>query len=230
MCQDNNISLAQSVTNDIFQSQQSQCAATVSNVDSGDQVILLNSRVGGSVGFEAQITTSASCVFNNTINTSVSNTLTALLQQENSALSGILPSLDGQTNSVDALQTVANYVTQLTENTCNSSVINNQSNSIVYVQGSTVGGNVGFIDNGLNASANCTFNNTTNLQIYNDLQATVTQKNKTIALLALIVLVIAVIIVVGIIVTGFSKAGKKKNEASTELSPEELKLINEYTS
>lgn len=225
---DNQVSLSQNVTNSIFQSQQNTCDAQVTSIQTGDQVIVVGSRVSGNVGFEVQATVESSCVITNTIDTTVSNTLAAMLQQENTTLSGIIPNMGSQTNAVNALQTVSNYITQMTENTCSSTVINNQSNDIVYAQNTSVGGNVGFIDNGLNAVANCTFNNTTSLSVYNDMQATVTQSNKTVALLALIFVIIGVIIIVGIIVMGFTKFKSSKNK-SNGLTDDELKLINEET-
>jgi hypothetical protein len=230
--QSNTVNLQQSITNNTVTSSSISCDATATTIQANNTIIVLDSEVGGSVGDISGVTVDASCTIGNSMSSAISNSLSAAVQQENTALNGIMGGIgnSSQSNLIDIMQNVSNNTTVLMNSVCQATNTVDQSNNLVYVDGSTVGQNVGVINTGGTAYASCTINNLSKLQIYNQVQASATQTNKEISLLSLIFIVILLCVVVCAIIALAKVFGKRKAAAGQQssFSTGEEQLINEY--
>ena len=189
------------------------CQASCSASQTGDVVIIENSTVGGDAGFEIACTVSTSCVMNNTIESEVSNILSAVANQQNSSITGILGDLGnaGQFNYAGINESITNYITQIEESTCSATASFTQSNDLFYAANSSVGGFAGFqigIAQPASANASCTMTNLSRVVVYNSAQASVTQSNTSVSLFA----IIAVAIVACVIIGGILSLKKRSNQ------------------
>lgn len=216
--QSNIVNFQQGISNNIVTSSQASCNATNDTQISGNSIITVNSEINQNVGIITASSVDASCIIGNTIDSSISNSITAAVQQENSALTGILGGLGSdvnQDNLIDVAQNVSNNVTQILNSVCQSTNTTDITNNLIYVDGSTVGQNVGIINTGNTSYASCSINNLSKLQIYNQMTASAKQGNSDISLLSLIFIIVIIFVVLCVIVVLaklFLKGGKGKTE------------------
>jgi hypothetical protein len=193
--------MQQDVMNSILQEQSTACNATCTNNVSGN-VVIVTGGSAGSIGIQTQsCTATANCLISNTIDSQIDNLLTAIAQQENTSATDIMNdlALNFTDFDVDVRQSMANYVTQITNSTCNATAIQNVNNNYVYAANATTSGFVGVQVGPTSANATCTMDNITKAIVYNQAQAQSTQKSTNIGMFALIFAVIAFVVVIGAI-------------------------------
>lgn len=232
--QSNVVGFQQNVTNDIVSSSSATCNATSTSEQINNTIIVLNSEISGDVGVVTVTSVDASCTIGNTMNDTISNSIAAAVQQENSALNGILGGLgnESQSNLIDVTQNIANNVTLLMNSTCQATNTVAQENNLVYLDGSTIGQNVGILNTGGTSYASCTINNLSKLQVYNQMTASASQKNSSVSLLALIFIIVFLCVLVAAIIAIAKIFGKKKtntaNAQTSAFNQQQLDLINQY--
>lgn len=220
--QSNTVQFQQNISNNIISSSQASCVATATTTDINNTIIVLDSEVSGDVGIITVQNVDASCVIGNTMDDTISNTISAAVQQENSALTGILGGLGddvNQDNLIDVSQNISNNVTLILNSVCQSTNTVDVSNSLVYVDGSVVGQNVGIINTGGTSYASCTINNLSKLQLYNQATASAKQSNSDISLLSLIFIIIFLIVVLCALVALAKVFGRGKKSETVINNP-----------
>lgn len=203
----NSTNVTQTLMNSVFEETATACNATCTATQNGNVVIINDTTIDGSAGFQESCSVAASCVMNNTLDSQVQNIVSSLLNQSNTAATDFLGDLsfNGSTNSANLNQNVSNYITQIIDSTCNAQLAFTQDDNLLYVSNSNVTGFVGFQIGTANqpnsANASCAMSNLSKSVVYNNVQAQVSQSNVQIGIFALIVAAIIAIVLIGAIVT-----------------------------
>lgn len=195
--------IQQSFMNNITQQDQQNCIATVNNSANNNVVIVNGTNIKGNfTGVASTTNTDATCLMVSNMEDSISNILSATLQQTNTTetdwFNGFQFTAD--TNTFDITQSVTNNISQINEATCAANTVTSVNNNYVYVTNSTVGGYFIGVTDTANASASCSMTNTMKNTTYNQAQASATQSNTVKGMFVAMVGAFAAII--GIIVIG----------------------------
>jgi hypothetical protein len=227
--QSNTTDITTSVMTSIFEETSTTCSATCSETQSGNVVVIQNSTIGGSAGFAESCSVSASCMMNNSLDAEVQNIISSTLEQENEAITDFMNglSVNNETNSANINQYVYNSVTQIIDSTCNASLAFSQTNNLLYISDSGVGGFAGFqigIDQPASANASCSMSNMSKSVVYNSVQDSTTQSNTSMGSMALIAAAIIACIVLGgilLLATGVLKSSSGKGGSQGSLTPQQ---------
>ena len=172
--------IQQSFMNDITQNNQQSCQATVSNQANNNVVIVNGATVNGSfTGVTTNVSTDASCLMVSNMEDSVSNILSASLQQTNTTetdwFNGF--SFDSNTNVFDITQSVTNNISQINQATCSANQVSSTSSNYIYLTNATIKGDFVGVSDTLTASASCSINNAMKNTTYNQAAAVANQTN-----------------------------------------------------
>lgn len=216
------------VNNQFLTQAQQNCAATAFASASGNRIIVGPSGTTGDINITASSTASASCMMANYADSAVTNIIANSVKQTNTAVTDIMGILDFKrlTNRTEINNALANYITQITTQTCQADANGQANDNFVLVEGVSKDIN---IDATANASAACTINNITKIQAYNDVQANVSQSNTSLGMFATIGIIIVGIAIVGGIVfllmySGGSTGKAVSGDPFSSLDPD---VINE---
>jgi len=198
----NTSTINEQVMTSILNESSEKCSASCTANQTGDVVIIENSTIGGDAGFEVSCSAAASCIMNQSIDTQVQNVLSAIAQQSNASVSGLLGDLgdSGESNQADIDLSIRNFITQMEESTCTASVSFNQSNDLFYASNSSINGFAGFqigINQPASANASCTMSNLSKIVVYNQAQAQTNQSNTQVSMLALIAIAVVICVLIG---------------------------------
>lgn len=196
-------SIQQSFMNNITQQDQQNCIATVSDSTNNNVVIVNGANIGGNfTGVSSTAKTDATCLMVSNMEDSISNILSATLQQTNTTetdwFNGFQFTAD--TNVFDISQSVTNNISQINEATCAANTVTSTNDNYVYVTNSKIGGDFIGVTSSANASASCSMTNTMKNTTYNQAQASAKQNNTIKGMFVAMVGAFAAII--GIIVIG----------------------------
>ena len=225
--QTNLTNISQGVMTDILNQSAATCSASCSQNQSGNVIIIDGGSVGGDVGFSQNCKVTAACTMTQSLDSQVSSIISAVSDQSNTALTGFMGDLsfNAATNSANIQSQIKNYITNITESTCNSTAVMNQSNNLIYASNSNIKGFVGFQIGGngqpVTVESSCTMSNLSKITVYNEEQATSKQSNVSISSLALIglALVLFIFMIIIIVVMGaVKKGGGKKGGGKTVIN------------
>lgn len=222
----NTAKIQQNFMNNVTQSNQQDCIATVNSQANNNVVIVSGSKIDGNfTGVAATTSTDATCLISSSMNSQVENSLSAQLQQENKTETDLFNdfSFNSETNTFNIDQSVTNNISQINQAVCSSNNTTSTSDNYVYVSDSTVGGNFVGVTNNATASADCTMQNYMKNVTYNQAQASATQSNSIegmwATLLGAIVSIITIIVIAVIIIFSIGAIGyvgfKKYDKPST---------------
>jgi hypothetical protein len=188
----------QTLLNSITQTSAASCAATCTEVQSGNTVFLINSSAA-SITFNQSCTVDATCQITNSVQ-AAANALQKTLQS-GTASSSLFSSIIGvNTNVQNANQVIQQAVTQDLDSTCSNGASQVQDANLVYAQDSSTGA-IAFNQNS-NVTSQCVLSNlakgTASATQQADLQANAGTTGS--ATIIAIVVIIAIIIVVFVIV------------------------------
>lgn len=227
--------IQQTFMNNVIQQNQQNCIATFNQETSNNVVIVNGSTINGNViGVQLTGSTDATCLITSHMEDSVSNILSSILDQTNTAATDILNGgkFTSETNTFDINQTIVNNISQINEATCAASFAQASSGSYFYVTNSTINGDfIGVQQNG-DLHSSCSLNNFMKNATYNQAQASGTQSNKDIGVFAsflAVVLGIVGIMIIGTLIlysTGaIGKVGFQRGTApAPQLSPQDREL------
>lgn len=238
----NTASIQQAFMNNITQTNQENCLATTTNSANNNVVIVNGANIKGNfTGVSATTSTDASCLMVSNMQNSISNILSATIQQTNTSetdwFNGFQFTKDK--NTFNLTQTVVNNISQITQSTCSSNTTASTNNNYVYVaSGTTIGGDFVGVTNAASSSANCSINNIMKNTTYNQAQANVDQSNTVkgmfvaiagsiLMVVGLIVITVIILVALGVLgsagVVGYSFFGGSKpkpaENATTSLPP-----------
>lgn len=199
----NNGQIRQNFMNNISQVDQQECIATVTDTANNNVVIVNGANIAGNfTGVSSTTSTDATCLMVSTMDTSVSNILSASLQQTNSTETDMFGDFSFSTsdNKFNITQSVTNNISQINEALCAANTVTSTDNNYVYVTNSRIGGDFVGVANTANASADCSMSNTMKVVTYNQAQASASQSNTTEGIFGAIVAAFAAII--GLIIVG----------------------------
>lgn len=183
-------------TNQILQSSSESCLGQCTANQSGNEVIISGSKIGN-LNFNQQCPASASCIMNSTLDTNVSDIMSAMADQEAVTQLGLLNmNFSNTSNNLDIQESITNQITQIMQSTCQATSDVNQYDNMIVLKNSTAGDIS--ISNSGSATANCTMTNTARAVVFNQQTAKSSQKAKRESVLAMIVIAI----VIGIIAIG----------------------------
>lgn len=225
--------IQQDFMNNIVQEDQQNCIAGTQQVGSQNVIVVTGSKISGDFyGVRQAATTDASCLMVSNMESTVSNILTASLQQTNQAATSLFGNFGwtNNTNIFDITQSVTNNISQINEATCASSTIQAANQNYIYLKDTTVGGTFTGVIQESSTASNCTITNTMKATTYNQAQASATQGNTVVgmftAIAAAIAAIIGLMVLGGIIFYasgGFSRRGAT-SAAAPQLTPEEREL------
>jgi hypothetical protein len=245
--QTNVSSFQQSFINNILQQSQQNCLVQSTNTASNNVTIINGATIDGNViGVTITAHTDASCLMTSSMEDSVQNMLSAILQQANQAATDIMNGgqITMETNTFSIDQSVTNNISQINQTTCSVNTSTSTNNNYLYVSGK-VGGNVIGVTQATDTKMNCSVSNIMKNTTYNQAQASATQSNTAVGMFALMFAVIGGIIglfVIGYIIyyaTGSSRnVGYQAPRLTREqeelqaaqtlgLGPEELQILAE---
>ena len=196
----NTANINQSFMNNITTQNQENCVANANVQVSGNVIIVSGSTVSGSVGTITGVSTDASCLMVSEMENSIQDIMKATSTQTNSTTSDIFGDFQwtNDQNTFNLTQSVTNNISQISESTCTANSMETNSNNYIYVQGSSIGGNVG-VASTTNASANCSMSNMMKNYTYNYVQGDNnqgnTQKGMFVAIVGAICTLIGIIII-----------------------------------
>lgn len=172
--------IQQSFMNNITQNNQQSCQATVSNQANNNVVIVNGATINGNfTGVTTNVSTDASCLMVSNMDDSISNILSASLQQTNTTetdwFNGF--SFDSNTNVFDIAQSVTNNISQINQATCSANQVSSTSNNYIYLTNATVNGDFVGVSDTLTASASCSITNAMKNSTYNSAAAVANQTN-----------------------------------------------------
>src|SRR5437016_414776 len=107
----NSANFQQSVVNSIFQATSQTCVATCTATQSGNNVIIDGTVIGGNVNvFAATCSASATCIMDQQLDSSVSNAIESAIQQSNTS-AGDFFDTTFQNNDTTVKQNITNSIT-----------------------------------------------------------------------------------------------------------------------
>lgn len=199
----NTADIQQSFMNNVLQQNQQNCQAQATDNANNNVTIIIGSTVGGNFTANAVAAqTDATCLMVSNMEDSISNILSATIQQTNTSetdwFNGFQFSDD--TNTFDVNQSVTNNINQINEATCQANSTVSASNNYTYIAQSKIGGNYIGVSSKADASANCNITNSMKNTTYNQAQASGTQSNTIKGMFVAIAGIIAFFI--GILIIG----------------------------
>lgn len=193
----------QAFMNNITQEDQQSCLATTTDTTNNNVVIVSGAKIKGDfTGVSSTTSTDASCLMVSNMQDSVSNVLSATIQQTNKTETDWFNGFQftGDTNSFNVNQSVVNNISQINQATCAANTTKSSSNNYIYVTNATIGGDFIGVNSDATASASCSMTNTMKNTTYNQAQANADQSNTVKGMFVAMVAAFAAI--VGIIVIG----------------------------
>lgn len=212
------------ITNDNSQT----CSTSVVTIQDDNIVMVSGDTIAGNLYVIGNTGTqiSSSCAITSTMDTNVSNIMTSIAEQVNSSDSsvfgsGLFSGGKDQDNTVNVKQNIANIISNVNNELCNTSVMTSQENNFVYVTNTTVGGDLyGIVNSGETVNSTCNMNNYMKTSTYNQGQSSSTQALKFKSFMGELVgalALIAVIIIILLIVVSLLKAfGKKPTDPNQQ--------------
>jgi hypothetical protein len=213
----NTTKVQQEFMNNITQSNQANCLATVNDQANGNVVIISGSTIAGdATGVSVTTSTDATCLMVSNMQDSVDNILASITDQTNTAETDFFNGFQftNESNSYDLKQTIANNISQINQTTCAANNSTSTSNNYVYVSSSKVGGNFVGVTNTASAAANCSMNNTMANATYNKAQSQNSQSNTVKGVFATLVGlfsgIMGILIIGAVLLFALEAAGKAK--------------------
>lgn len=201
------LSLQQSVMTSIIQESQQSCTSVTTSESNNNSLLVRNSVIVGNLyGVTQQQSTDVSCALTSTMDSNVKEMLTAGASAKQTTEQGPLGEIlnlfdSGDTQDIDLEQSVSNYLSQITVQTCQSNNLASANNNLVYITGSSILGDVYGISNRSNFSSACSLSNTAKASVDVTLHGTIdADQTKKSAWTSIIkVLIIGSVIIVGLI-------------------------------
>lgn len=212
------------ITNDNTQT----CTTSVVTIQDDNIVMVSGDTIAGDLYAIGNTGTqiSSSCAITSTMDTNVSNIMSSIAEQVNSSDSsvfgsGLFSGGKDQDNTVNVKQNIANIISNVNNELCNTSIMTSQENNFIYVTDTTVGGNLyGIVNSGETVSSSCNMNNYMKTTTYNQAQSSSSQSLKFKSFMGELVgalALIAVIIIILLIVVSLLKAfGKKPTDPNQQ--------------
>lgn len=211
----------------VTQSNQQLCVATVNDQANDNVVVVSGSNFKGNfTGVATTTSTDATCLISSSMSDTVSNILSASLQQTNKAETDLFNdfAITVESNTFNIDQSVTNNISQINQEVCSANNTTSSSNNYIYVSNSTVGGDFVGVSNKADASADCNMQNYMKNGTYNQAQASATQSNSVQGMWATLlgaitsiitIIVIAVIILFSVGSLSYVGYAKVKGRAPT---------------
>lgn len=224
----NDTNTQQNFYNQVNEITKNTCTVVTDQSISGQFIDVSNSTINGvSVGINTQNTVDASCVISSSMDSSVTNMLTSIVDQETKSESGLLSALtlSATLDKTNIVQACTNVINQINSATCTAASYNPIKDQYIYAANTTINsGNGTFlgISSNSNTSASCSMSNYMKSLSYNDILANSSEKYKSKGMFTTILTSIALIggflvlfmIVVGLIGGGgyiiLKSSGNKK--------------------
>lgn len=197
----------QTSLNDVFQASSQACAASCSNVQSGN-IVFLDGTTTGDINFVQSCEADANCMMTQALQSLTDQLLT--LKQGNQSEANLFGGgfNVGTVNLNLSEQEIKNQVTQIMSALCTADVTNVQNGNIVYARNSKTG-NISFKQDG-NAKADCVMQNSATAKA--KLAADNTQTNAITAggiggIIGLVILIIIIAVIFGVVTKGGKPPG-----------------------
>ena len=207
-------------TNSILQVSNESCLSQCTADTSGNTIIVSGVKAKD-FNFNSVCQSSASCVMNSSLDTSVQNIMKAMADQTAVTQLGLLNfNMSNTSNSVNIEQDITNQITQVMNSTCQSTSTSINDNNIFIFKNSSLD-NFGIGASGT-ASSNCVMTNTARAVAFNEQTASSSQSAKRESVLAMIVIAIVIgIIAIGGLVVIFlmSPSGQKTVDKMSGKTP-----------
>lgn len=217
----NSVNESQNVANSAIQTSKNICESTCGN---NNKNITVNIQNSSGVALDFQSTCSvlgSSCTVKNALDSSITNMLEATAKQTVTNVSNFLEFNDSN-NYASITQNIRNNMAQLISNTCKSVAQNSNENIYVFI-GNSKSVNVDFAQSANVSNANCAFDNTAKITVYNSATAKVTQSVKNIGILGIIAGIILLIIAAAIICGMMGKMKRQGRQQDEEDAKEREK-------
>ena len=228
--------IQQSFMNNVTQLGQENCVATTDDTASGNVIIVSGVNIGGNfTGVTTTVSTDATCYIVSNMEDSISNIISATLQQSNTSETDWFNGFEftSDTNTFNMYQSVTNNISQINEAMCAANTTVSTSDNYIYVSGATVGGNFVGVSSNASTSANCEMTNSMKNTTYTQATANGDQDNTVEGMFVAIagtiatvvgLIVITVIILVAVGAFGFvgyeAVSSTKKQQQPPQQSPQ----------
>lgn len=206
----------QDINNTVYQELNADCKAVCSTALEDITVVLIDTKLKGSINFTDKCTVTANCAINQSADTLIKNVTSASTEQS-AFIQNSLISIGGGTTTEtrsEIEQRIKNQITQVLNSSCHATNRSTTRNVVLYIKGGEVGEGIQFTQGGGNVSATCAMNNTAKISIYNQQVAETKMQTTILSWGGFIILVIGVVVV--LVVLGLSLIavlkGKKKPE------------------
>lgn len=200
-------SIAQNVTNSAIQTSKNVCQFVCGNENENSNVTIENSSNVVVDFSETCSVLGTSCTVKNVLDSSITNMLSAASQQKETNLAGLFNFNVGSENN-SMTQNIRNNVAQMISNTCKNQATNVNENTYVFV-GNSSNIRVSFAQGASVSNANCNYDNSAKMAIYNSETAKSSQAIKNVGILGMIVICIMMIIM---LIICFSLMGSLKGK------------------
>jgi len=221
--QTNIATIQQNYMNNITQLSEQTCLSTASDNTNNNVILVIGTNVEGNfTGVSTNVSTDSSCLMTSYMEDSISNILSAVVQQTNQAETDLFNGfqITNLTNTFNVEQSVTNNISQINQATCSANTYSSSSNNYVYVANSTIDGDFIGVESTSNASSSCSINNMMKNTTYNQAQAQANQGNAAkgifAQLLGTVVVIVAIIVIAVIILFAIGAIGTAGTAAYAE--------------
>jgi hypothetical protein len=189
----------QDVNNEIYQNLSTSCTATCDSNISNVDIIIIDTKVRGGIRFNQVCSAYAACTLPQSVDINAERILTSSIEQSSNVANSFLSySPTANETSIDFQSRIRNSLTQILTSSCNANTRQSINNVLVYAMNSEIAGDIEFSQNG-EASAVCSMNNASKINLYNQTVVQAEQRNSSSNLTSILILVGGVILVVVIL-------------------------------
>ena len=218
----NSAQVQQDFTANMLNDNQQNCKSSSVQLAAGNIITVDGSNITGNfTGIEQGTQTDASCVMTSSMESTVSNLFTSMLNQKFDINSGITSAIQARydvTNETQVIQDAIINITNISNEVCDAQSMQSATNNFIYLSDTTVGGNAIGISQQSNPSATCSMQNISKIAAYNKSQQQTDQGTKFIGGLGPVIgAIILIVVVIGIIaIIGGLYAAHKAKEAKAQ--------------
>ena len=189
----------QDINNQIYQSLSTSCTATCEANTGNVDIILVDTKVRGGIRFNQICSAFAACTLPQSVDVNAQGILTSSIEQAtNTANSFLSYSPTANESEIDFQNRIRNSLTQILTSSCNATTRQSINNVLVYAVNTEIDGDIEFSQNG-EASAVCSMNNASKINLYNQVTAEAERRTSSSNLTSILILLGGVILVIVIL-------------------------------
>jgi high-affinity nickel permease len=217
-----NINVAKQMsTNEIYQSSFSICSASCQNLSEDEKYIINNSSIVGDLNLSQKCNAEALCVMKTNLEAIAAQQLEAQSSVTTLSPGGLFNWTYGANTNVTS-QTLENTYSQTINNLCQAEASNYRSGTLLYINDSSVVGDVDLSQSG-SAQSQCAIENTASASVVQSSETEISTFTKSGSVLIILSIVTAIILVT--LGTAYFAAEQKKSEGEARTG--QLKTLAE---